>query len=1107
MKLTKTEERALREITLNGKCQLGTGKLPQKRSRACTIRAKFLRHLLFKLPISGSSGVAELSQGIHLTGAWIAGSIDLKGLNRGRSAPAPPLRLEYCHIERERNSELDDPDIDFSDAKMSRLSLKGSRFVYFIAANASFSSTLDLSEVASAQQAKHASGCPDNLEDSEDGAAATANQPQCMVDLASARLGGNLRLASAKLVVRKKEEAQVRESIPSALRLNAAHIHGSVFLSPNVSLHGGLNAQGLVLSGNLWAYGLKASCEWDAAVAIGLSVLHCRGSLYFGRQAKSSTSSDEREFTCKGVIDLYGCRVGGEVLIASGDPIGSNPGTSVIKAYQSHIRGHFRIGTSKPISAKGSILVTDSKIGSLEVRVKPDGHLDLKKNRVTGEVTVHIEPSETERVNLLLSQNRVRGRVRVSASAGLSLGNVDLDCLASEHNIELSGFCANTINFAGAVCEHDLVLDNLKVRQRLIGGGVRVGRDMSIRSLTIDHKYGERRDTPDDTVDVSLGGARIKGALAIKGFNWLKPPFRNIKVAFKRTLDFYPKYCLVYATSGDSAIEDHQAFLWDGQAPLIRLPGKSNPIHEINQRLRKDRRFAINKDTVRDYLAFFCAHVWGDEGAFRIVTDESRLKYEAQSVDEKHKDDFEGNLIKNDAASRLVEFKFRIDGTSWIFEKVPVIYGWCLFQADFKVSDGGIVEMLRDERICNFAGEDPVAFDRDRGVWRLKADVSSANGDFLDWPGAGNAVAQNWEAVDTGNVAFAPGRHLRKPIVDLSFSQCGHLQDEAGRAWRDESSEAQVQLRLDAFEYHLSNEALNLTSSGVQAQPAFNFSAAPRHDEFKGREAWLRLQYLDDREPRSSTEFNARTYDYLARLYRSEGRPYEAMGVVRERIRLEAKLRNDQWRERWRIRMGSKIHWGPVVGRTVWSALWLLVFIALTHDLNIPAESGGRSVSWMIYGLLVALAALFWWTLAEFRGWLDVVFRVAFDYGLTASRASITFLGCVCLGWFAFWNLNTQGKLIVDETPVELRADLSTARDLQSTKGGSRFCGGQISPLLYSLDVFIPLIDLRQEIRCRPDPAFPHWQFLKTLFAACGWIVTSLLILAVTGVIRRRAEG
>ena len=46
-------------------------------------------------------------------------------------------------------------------------------------------------------------------------------------------------------------------------------------------------------------------------------------------------------------------------------------------------------------------------------------------------------------------------------------------------------------------------------------------------------------------------------------------------------------------------------------------------------------------------------------------------------------------------------------------------------------------------------------------------------------------------------------------------------------------------------------------------------------------------------------------------------------------------------------------------------------------------------------------------------------------------------------------------------------------------------CGKEIEPFLYAADVFVPLIDLRQEAKCSPNGGenAAAWQWAKALYA------------------------
>jgi hypothetical protein len=73
-------------------------------------------------------------------------------------------------------------------------------------------------------------------------------------------------------------------------------------------------------------------------------------------------------------------------------------------------------------------------------------------------------------------------------------------------------------------------------------------------------------------------------------------------------------------------------------------------------------------------------------------------------------------------------------------------------------------------------------------------------------------------------------------------------------------------------------------------------------------------------------------------------------------------------------------------------------------------------------------------------------------------------------------------------------------------------CNLGVSSILYAVDVFIPLLDLDQESRCtireelESDRSYTSWRVAKVFYEILGWIVMSLLILTISGVMRRDME-
>ena len=58
----------------------------------------------------------------------------------------------------------------------------------------------------------------------------------------------------------------------------------------------------------------------------------------------------------------------------------------------------------------------------------------------------------------------------------------------------------------------------------------------------------------------------------------------------------------------------------------------------------------------------------------------------------------------------------------------------------------------------------------------------------------------------------------------------------------------------------------------------------------------------------------------------------------------------------------------------------------------------------------------------------------------------------------------------------------------------------KFNPFIYSLDAFVPLINLHQE-----QFRFPKGRLLRSylwIHIACGWVLTTLLVVGLTGLVR-----
>ena len=170
-----------------------------------------------------------------------------------------------------------------------------------------------------------------------------------------------------------------------------------------------------------------------------------------------------------------------------------------------------------------------------------------------------------------------------------------------------------------------------------------------------------------------------------------------------------------------------------------------------------------------------------------------------------------------------------------------------------------------------------------------------------------------------------------------------------------------------------------------------------------------------------------------------------------------------------------------------------------------------------------------------------ILYGVFFRYGLSPIRALTTFLLCILIGYGGVHHANVN-HLLVKNTSTSAVA----LRDSQ--KGPEPFipysresglsdleCGASINELVYAVDVFIPLLNLHQEERCDVRSVSDHdrsprelsrqtsggrwshvrsfclglidWppslEFLKFFYAISGRIISSLMLLTVSGALRK----
>ena len=247
----------------------------------------------------------------------------------------------------------------------------------------------------------------------------------------------------------------------------------------------------------------------------------------------------------------------------------------------------------------------------------------------------------------------------------------------------------------------------------------------------------------------------------------------------------------------------------------------------------------------------------------------------------------------------------------------------------------------------------------------------------------------------------------------------------------------------------------------------------PERVDWQHRVDWLNKQY--NKLPPTRGEYKSQPYEQVAKVLRAQGDSDQATRILLEKLRLERKVRFSRWNPKrfgyWIIDrfFGYGIFWGPVFLTFLlcWIAGWLLVDLANYGHLRWPpvGSHGVPIVSFVSLKQPVLVVD------AASVSTLALTDDMEETTNAPAAKESVT--------------LSPDGRLI-----KEIR------------------CGDQIEPALYALDVFVPLLDLKQESKCTFSSKHEVWLWRvgKSLYAILGWIVTSALILTVSGIVRRQVE-
>lgn len=1002
--------------------------------------------------------------------------------------------------------------------------------------------------------------------------------------------GGDVWLTGAKLVAKKTRAINLQyATIRGAVALNSAFDERG---APKIfESHGVVRVYGAQIDGELWMSGAKLlppphpGDDREARLSLIAYLTRIGKRLRLQPAISEANAADAIDVAVSGAIVMTDAEIGGLELIipAAAEDAGDEPpaagpasppaltlthlrskssvdiigGYGAIEMSDTRVDGPLRF---IDLSGAGAITLENARIeGDLEFNgLKGGRRCDLENIRVGGDV----EFDQSICGAILAPNAQIEANFEVRA--GCRLDHLDLPNARIGGNLSLShaqlGWSADPAEpemESDAAYQRDAARPPaLRADNAEIQGRVSIQADTQRElSFTTAHVKGEftieglvfHYAHPDDRQRLTLKGARIDGGLNVFNvfdFNDQMAPVRATPLEFYRNAHGDP-WVLVEledrASDGGRPPWPIRAYLWDQQTFTQELSGLSHPIHQVNaQRLGDERTrvLQLSDETVLSYLEFFCAFVWGEEGAFRLVDKRSFVDKEWRNKAKRLTAGERGRAAvspteafptaEGETPDRLGYPVERLGRRGWKIEAL-IHYADQIVRATFQVRPNGFVEMLSDEALLRRV---PQLFRYENAQRKALGDeTSEALPPALhrtDWRELEERESDAFIAVLKGYRSVVD-RALRWPaMVDLSGLRTPSFDDRGTVAWR-----GNVRLDLENFVYdqlfhkppeHGDEPAASSAADakGQDASSSFGRASTNRYDprrqdeEVKLRLRWFERQYADG-APATLEKFQAQPYEHLAQLYRQVGRQTEARQIIEKRLALEGRLRANACISPRYAAYGAVGAFGVgVLALGFGASLWATLALAAS----------------------VQLGALFAWPL------LIRLYGGCFGYGMSPARALATFAFCLGIGalladlardgditlgshWAgALAGLPEDQRFItLVALPAEMRPllEVDTQPIARILEGGAAAdgpleiprepipCGDEISPGLYAMDVFIPLLDLRQEMRCAPATeettaaAIARW--VKAIYAMLGWVVTSLTLLTVAGVIKRRIES
>jgi hypothetical protein len=1103
---------------------------PKEEVEASLIR-RILMGMDIDLPGEQQPGIVRITDaGVRLFGATVTGTLDLEDL----FAPGgTPSRLEF------ENCWFNGP-ISIKRSRLRNLTLRKCAFRELQASDSVIEGPVDLSYARSSQSPSPG----------EENGAQPAIPRLCWVVLAGSQIKGRVNAAHAHFAAPEKRHAS--QWVPFsrhpryALDLRGTRIEGSVHLRPDVSAYGGVC---LILSrveGSLWCNGAKLIAVEDCAFSADYANIH--GSIYMRPYEAPVCDEDAEidpdapqpfpaptvEFRIEGCFSLYSTKLGGSLYLGGatlmprvdGEDKGLPSDEVLLNAANAVIGGdcYLNCATSKlPGSERqyhfkslGKIVFSSARIGR---------HLSFDGAMVQ---EIHAENAEIGGDCSLSAPFDEAGPSAQLFHAAIA---IHLNGSSIKGDLDLSGarigkpLCLSPgVSFSGlpelishddmaTVCSNDsepLYKRHLpSISTGIFAPGITIGGNCYFRAFKDKHG-GKTSGLRFECVGrIFMISSKIGGSLIMEGARVVGPVER---AAIDLSSSTFGGDVLFRTWDQDSA--DSLPFQLRGGQTGVRLVGT-----RIAQKLNLNgselytEGVAVNAQNLevggKASFGVFLGKRGGTRYLYRFAafgqvsltsaTIRLGLDMSGASLQTSGEVTRPGALGPGTALDlKLAHCKFvRLTTHAWDGG------GETVFAAT-----GGVVltnaeiDAELDCKHSYFFG--PLCLD----YARIGTSVDLTNA--LLWSGStanigSDAPARNIPrmhierslkpdlslhfAVIAGSLVVdclgrcnqdGPG-HI---TIDLRGLRVGELQDRGGNGW---TTDGRVRFWMDGFRYARLPEvtpsrrtptvstifhrlldqswlppATDQTSSWRHASASTNLAPidsepseeiAPSWAQglfqsdgiWEDRLRWLNLQYYLPGRPTKIIEFSPDAYGQLIRVLNANGSYDDARRIASAKLTHEVKL----------------IRHGPL------KFLWIL-------------------------------------------------FGIFFDYGFSGLRAISTFVLCIILGTLGvIYAEHVNSPVLVlntnlPETVLMMETEGAKVYPLKAEKNATAPeeipCGGRIRPLLYALDVFVPVLDLRQQEVCSIGHKHIWWRYGQATYAVAGWVLTPLMLLTLTGVLRKHLE-